>query len=156
MIEKSLHIHRLPGVSQSTSVAGIVTLLDRERSIPIAIEPWPEYRQYYDLPKVSFRIAHGNDCIFIKYDVQEHEVLARYRKTNDPVYRDSCVELFIAFGDDKAYYNLEFNRLGTCLGGFGIEREGRASLVANLLETIRYERSILQTKGGPEPAINWT
>ena len=156
MIEKSLHIHRLPGVSQSTPVGCIVTLLDRQKSIPINIEPWPEYPEYYDVPKVSFRIAHGNDCIFIKYDVEEHEVLARYRKTNDPVYKDSCVEFFIAFGDDRAYYNLEFNRLGTCLGGFGIERENRASLPADSLETIRYERSILQTKGGPEPTINWT
>lgn len=156
MIEKCLFIERLPGVNQLTPVGGVVNLLDREKSLPINIEPWPKYPEYYDMPKVSFKIAHGNDCIFLKYDVQEHEVLARYRKTNEPVYKDSCVEFFIALGDDKAYYNLEFNRLGTCLGGFGIPSEVRASLPAEILETIRFERSIVQTGGGAAPTINWT
>ena len=156
MIEKSLHIERLPGVNQFTPVGRIITLLDGEKSLPINMEPWPKYPEYYDKPKASFKIAHGNDCVFLKYDVEEQEVLARYRKTNDPVYKDSCVEFFIAFGDDKAYYNLEFNRLGTCLGGFGIPGETRASLPADILETIRYERGILQTRGGTAPTINWT
>lgn len=156
MIEKYLHIGRLAGVNQLTPVGGVITLLDREKSLPINIEPWPKYPEYYDMPKVSFKIAHGNDCIFLKYDVEEHEILARYRKTNDPVYKDSCVEFFIAFGNDKAYYNLEFNRLGTCLGGFGIPGEARASLPVETLENIRYERSIVQTRGGEAPTINWT
>jgi len=156
MSENSLYISRLPGVNQNTPVRNIVTLLEKERSNKINIQPWPVYPEYYDLPKVSFKIAHGNDCIFIKYDVEEHEVLARYRNTNDPVYKDSCVEFFIAFNNENSYYNLEFNRLGTCLGGFGAFGETRTSLPAKLLETIRYERSILQKKGGPEPTINWT
>jgi hypothetical protein len=156
MVENILHITRLPGVSQNTPVGNVVALLEKQKSHPVNIQPWPEYPEYYDLPKVSFRIAHGNDCIFIKYDVEEHEVLARYRNTNDPVYKDSCVEFFIAFDDEKTYYNLEFNRLGTCLGGFGVPGETRASLPAELLETIRHERSILQKKGGAEPTINWT
>jgi len=156
MVENSLYISRLPGVNQNTPVGSIVSLLEKERSHKINIQPWPEYPEYYDLPKVSFKIAHGNDCICIKYDVEEHEVLARFRKTNDPVYKDSCVEFFIAFGNDKAYYNLEFNRLGTCLGGFGIPAETRASLPVDLLETIKYDRSILQKQGDPNPTINWT
>ncbi|HTK18058.1 MAG TPA: carbohydrate-binding family 9-like protein [Mucilaginibacter sp.] len=156
MIENSLYISRLPGVNQNTSVGKIAALLEKERSHPINIQPWPEYPEYYALPKVTFKIAHGNDCICIKYDVEEHEVLARYRNTNDPVYKDSCVEFFMAFGDEKGYYNLEFNRLGTCLGGFGISGETRASLPSALLETIKYERSILQKKESAEPTINWT
>ena len=156
MVENSLYISRLSGVNQNTPVASIVPLLERERSHKINIQPWPEYPEYHDLPKVSFKIAHGSDCICIKYDVEEHEVLARYRNTNDPVYKDSCVEFFIAFGNERSYYNLEFSRLGTCLGGFGIPGETRASLPADLLETIKYERSILQKKGDPNSAINWT
>jgi len=156
MVENSLYISRLPGVNQNTPVGRIVALLEKERSHSINIQPWPEYQEYYDLPKVAFKIAHGNDCICIKYDVEEHEVLARYRNINDPVYKDSCVEFFMAFGDEKGYYNLEFNRLGTCLGGFGITGETRALLPASLLKTIKYERSILQKKEGAEPTINWT
>lgn len=156
MVENITYITQLPGVNQNTPVGSIVILLEKERSYPINIQPWPEYPEYYDLPKVSFKIAHGNDCIFIKYEVEEHEVLARYRNTNDPVYKDSCVEFFIAFGDENSYYNLEFNRLGTCLGGFGTPDETRTLLPAELLETIRYERTILQKNGGREPTINWT
>src|SRR5437868_9924462 len=89
MVENSLYISRLPGVNQNTPVGNIVPLLERERSYKINIQPWPEYPEYYSLPKVSFKIAHSDECIFIKYDVEEHEVLARYRNTNDPVYKDS-------------------------------------------------------------------
>jgi hypothetical protein len=156
MVENSLYISQLAGVNQTTPLDSIVPLLEKERSHKINIQPWPEYPEYYDLPKVSFKIAHGGDCICIKYDVEEHEVLARYRNTNDPVYKDSCVELFIAFGDDGTYYNLEFNRLGTCLGGFGIPGETRASLPAELLETIKCERSFLQKNDDAEPTVNWT
>ena len=156
MVENITYITQLPGVNQNTPIGSIVILLEKERSYPINIQPWPEYPEYYDLPKVSFKIAHGNDCVFIKYEVEEHEVLARYRNTNDPVYKDSCVEFFIAFGDENSYYNLEFNRLGTCLGGFGMPGETRTLLPAELLETIRYERTILQKNGGREPTINWT
>src|ERR1700756_3689007 len=108
MVENSLYISQLPGVNQNTPVGTILPLLERETSYKINIQPWPEYPECYDLPKVSFTIAHANDCICIKYDVEEHEVLARYRKTNDPVHKDSCVEFFVAFGNDKSYYNLEF------------------------------------------------
>ena len=97
MVENNLYISHLPGVNQTTPVGRILPLLEKERSHKINIQPWPEYPEYYDLPKVSFKIAHGNDCICIKYDVVEHEVLARFRNTNDPVYKDSCVEFFISF-----------------------------------------------------------
>jgi hypothetical protein len=156
MTGKTLQIHPLPGVNIYTPIVDISSLLDGQKSNFIDIEPWPEYPEYYDLPKVSFSIAYSADCIFIKYDVQEHEVLARYRKTNDPVYKDSCVEFFIAFDDDKAYYNLEFNRLGTCLGGFGPVKEARTLLPVEQLEAIRYERTLLQKRETKEPAINWT
>ncbi|MDB5024052.1 MAG: hypothetical protein JWP78_1807 [Mucilaginibacter sp.] len=156
MTEKTLQIHSLPDVNIYTPIGDISSMLDRQKRNFIDIEPWPEYPEYYDLPKVSFGIAYSAACIFIKFDVQEHEVLARYRKTNDPVYKDSCVEFFIAFDDDQAYYNLEFNRFGTCLGGYGPEKEARTLLPAEQLEAIRYERTLLQKRETKEPAINWT
>lgn len=153
MIENCLHISQLLGVDQTTPVGSIIPLLEAERTHQINIQPWPEY---HDLLKVSFKIAHGNDCICIKFDVEEQEVLARFHNTNDPVYKDSCVEFFIAFGDDESYYNLEFNRLGTCLGGFGMPGEARTSLPADLLETIKYEPGIWQKEGDHGTATNWT
>src|SRR5471030_1769809 len=107
MIAKSLKIPLLSGVGKGISLHGISALLDKNKN-PIDIAPWPQFAG--DL-KVSFSMAHSGDHIFIKYDVTENEVLARYKHINDPVYKDSCVEFFIAFDDDKAYYNIEFNRL---------------------------------------------
>lgn len=151
MIENSLHISQLFGVDQTTPVGSIIPLLERESSHKINFQPWPEY---HDLLKVSFKIAHGKDCICIQYDVEEQEVLARFNNTNDPVYRDSCVEFFIAFGDDRSYYNLEFNQLGTCLGGFGAPGETRVSLPVDLLGTIRCGGHILSNDSSS--TTNWT
>jgi len=120
---------------------------------PIDIAPW---REFEEKPAVSFSIAHNGSHLFIKYNVTEKEVLARYRHINDPVYKDSCVEFFIVFNDEPSYYNIEFNRLGTCLGRFGPERENRAELPVEILKKIKYERTLRQVKVNHEPEINWT
>ena len=62
--------------------------------------------------------------------------MARYRNTNDPVYKDSCVEFFIALADDDAYSNIEANRLGTCLVGYGSGRENRKLLATEAIAGI--------------------
>ena len=156
MSGNTLSISSLPGVTKTTPIGIIPSLLDKQNKHLINIEPWPSFPDYADLPKVTFSIAHSGDSIFIKYDVTEHEVLARYKQINDPVYKDSCVEFFIIFDNDKSYYNIEFNRLGTCLGRFGSERENRTSLPVDLLEKIKYDRTLHQIKEGNDTAINWT
>ena len=156
MNQKSLQVPLLPSVNKNTSILDISLMLDKLEGNPIAIEPWPVYPEYFDLPKVTFSIAHSKDILYIKYDVKEHEVLARYKQINDPVYKDSCVEFFIGFNDEKNYYNIEFNRLGTCLGRYGSDRENRTPLPVELLKTIRYDRMLKQIKQTGEPAINWT
>ena len=156
MTDKTLSILPLLGVTKATSIGEISSLLDEQKKHLIDIEPWPAYPEYIDLPKVAFSTAHSGDCIFIKYDVTEHEVLARYKQINDPVYKDSCVEFFIIFDNDKSYYNIEFNRLGTCLGRYGSERENRTSLSIELLKKIRYDRTLNQMKDVDNTAINWT
>jgi hypothetical protein len=156
MNQKSLQVPNLPGTNKNTPIEDISLLLYKQENNPIDIEPWPTYPEYFDLPKVSFSIAHSENCIFVKYDVKEHEVLARYKQINDPVYKDSCVEFFIGFDDEKSYYNIEFNRLGTCLGRFGNGRENRIPLPVEVLKTIKYERTLKQLKDTGEPAINWT
>src|ERR1700744_4408189 len=156
MNQKSLQVSLLSSVNKNTSILDISLMLDKQECNSIDTEPWPAYPEYVDLPKVTFSIAHSKDILYIKYDVKEHEVLARYKQINDPVYKDSCVEFFIGFNDDKSYYNIEFNRLGTCLGRFGSERENRTSLPVDLLEKIKYDRTLHQIKEGNDTAINWT
>lgn len=77
-------------------------------------------------PDVSFKIGYSDEAIILKYTVTEPHIKAEYQRINDPVYKDSCVEFFIGFDEgDANYYNLEFNRLGTPLGGFGSDRYDR-------------------------------
>lgn len=149
---RSLQIPLLPPIGKGIILHDISLMLANQHH-PIDCVPWPAYP---DKPKVSFGVGHCHSHIYIKYDVTEKEVLARYKHINDPVYKDSCVEFFIAFDGEDAYYNIEFNRLGTCLGRYGTERENRAELPADILRTIKYERTLKQIIENDEPVINWT
>jgi hypothetical protein len=82
----------------------------------LTFQPWPSQ---HNKPEVKFWISYGADAIFLKFSVKEKHFKAVYRQTNDPVYKDSCVEFFIAFDEDKTYYNFEFNAIGTTLVGYG-------------------------------------
>ncbi|BDD10721.1 hypothetical protein FUAX_31530 [Fulvitalea axinellae] len=77
--------------------------------------PWPEQFPYK--PEVSFSGAHDGKAVYLRFDVNEQQILATNTEINQEVYQDSCVEFFIAV-DDESYYNFEFNAVGTCLGGF--------------------------------------
>jgi hypothetical protein len=102
-------------------------------STAITNEPWPAGGIK---PNVEFKMAYGTDAVFLKFDVKEKYFRANNKLINDPVFNDTCVEFFIAFDNDAAYYNLEFNALGTPLVGFGTGRE-RKLTNAPLIKTIK-------------------
>ncbi|HWD89280.1 MAG TPA: carbohydrate-binding family 9-like protein [Mucilaginibacter sp.] len=149
---RSLQVPSLGAANQGFSLHEIAASLNGHDHL-VDIAPWKAFR---DKPKVGFSIAHNSSNVFIKYDVTEKEVLARYRHINDPVFKDSCVEFFISFNNEPDYYNIEFNRLGTCLGRYGRERDDRIELPVELLKTIKYERTLRQVEINHEPEINWT
>lgn len=131
-----LYVPFLTSDSQPATIKFISQALDTLPRQTIAAQPWPEFAYK---PKVSFSIAHDAANIYLKYYVTEAFVRACYHKTNDPVYKDSCVEFFIAFQDESGYYNLEFNVLGTCRAGFGPDRENRILLPPEQIDLIRRE-----------------
>lgn len=90
------------------------------------------------IPKASFVMCYTPDSVCLKYYISEPYFKAHYTHTHDPVYEDSCVELFISFGDDANYYNLEFNALGTCLAAYGRERNDRQRLPEKLITSIQH------------------
>jgi hypothetical protein len=47
------------------------------------------------------------------------------------------VEFFVSF-DDRGYYNLEFNCIGTALAGFGKEKGSRMRIDDNIIRKIKY------------------
>lgn len=130
---KKLNIPFLSEISGHKSIQKINEAMDKLDMEIVGYTPWSDYSYK---PDVKFAIAHSPGFIFLKYYVCEQEKKAVFYQPNDPVYRDSCVEFFICFDDDKNYYNLEFNSMGTCLLGYGPDRENRRLLPEELIRQI--------------------
>jgi hypothetical protein len=64
------------------------------------------------------------------------------------------VELFISFGEEKEYYNFEFNCAGTCLLGFGTGRADRILLPEELIASIG-TNAVLKPATAPDASIGW-
>ncbi len=106
------------------------------------------------MPEARFCMAHTANGILLKYTVKEKHIKAVYRQVNDPVYKDSCVELFIAFDNESNYYNLEFNSLGTALVGFGSGKNNRTFVNIRLIEGIQRDCRI-KTARDNNGLIEW-
>ena len=105
-------------------------------------------------PLVSFAIVFTEDAILLKYFITEKYFKADYHQINDPVYKDSCVEFFIAFGDDESYYNLEFNAIGTSLIGYGSGKNDRRILNELVISKIKSQHQIT-TSADDKDDTNW-
>jgi hypothetical protein len=117
-----------------TGIEGISVFLDLQDRQYIKHAPW-NAKGYK--PEVSFAIAYDNGGIYLKYWVQEMHVQAVYKNINDPVYKDSCVEVFLSFNGDSNYYNLEFNCIGVALGGYGQGKHYRQGIAEEVLSQIK-------------------
>jgi hypothetical protein len=145
---KRLNVPLLVQIAEGSSMEEVSEALDRLEKHAIATAPWPDFDY---VPKVEFSIAHNRKAICLKYYVEEAVIKASYYKTDDPVFRDSCVEFFIAFNREDAYYNLEVNVIGTCKLNFGKNRYDRIVVAEQLIKKIRYLSVI---KNGNK-AIQW-
>ncbi len=84
----------------------------------------------YSRPASSFRFcAVRGEGFYAFLESDESPVLCRYTQRDEPVYTDSCLEVFIApvAGRDE-YINFEMNPNGAYLSQFGSERNGRVFL----------------------------
>ncbi|MBO5364162.1 MAG: carbohydrate-binding family 9-like protein [Clostridia bacterium] len=72
------------------------------------------WKQFEYLPNTYGRLMYDEEAIYIKMWTDENPLLARYTKQNDPVHKDSCMELFLSpKAGDKRYLNIEINPFGT-------------------------------------------
>ena len=129
---KEVSAHFISGNSDTISLAEVSVLFDQNAKEPIDNVLWTGngYK-----PEVCFALAYSNKSILLKYWVKEKYIRAHYREINDPVYKDSCVEAFIAF-DDQGYYNLEFSCAGTPLAGYGTSDADRVFINRSLVALI--------------------
>jgi hypothetical protein len=109
-------------------------------------------------PEVEARLCRSRDFLHVRFRVVESRVRARYTRFQDPVYKDSCVELFIdAFPDTRqGYLNFETNAIGTLLAEFGPDRSRRRPLGSEELAGFKAVPSILGPVDGEHGAAEWT
>ncbi len=94
-------------------------------------------------PQVEVRLLYSANYIFVKFDVFENEVTARFTEINAPVYKDSCVEFFVNPLPEQTskYFNFEINPLGTLLAESGFKRK-RNKLTATDISQIHINASL--------------
>jgi hypothetical protein len=145
---KKLDVPLLLQITENSSMEKVSEALDRLYKHAIDTAPWPAFDY---VPKVKFSIAHTTKFICLKYYVEEAVIKASYYKTDDPVFKDSCVEFFIAFNGEKTYYNLEINVIGTCKLNVGNNRYDRIVVAEQLIKKIRY----LSVIKNIDEAVQW-
>jgi hypothetical protein len=149
---KQLEVPFLQVLDRTTSIEKISDSLNRLNKHPVEMLPWMAFSYK---PEVSFALAHANDCLFLEFYVTESRPQANYSSTNDPVYKDSCVEFFIAFNEEAVYYNFEFNCLGTCMAAYGTERDNRKFLPAEVIAQIKSLATIKQLNSYQQGLFFW-
>ena len=116
---------------------------------------WLEWKEFPYKPQVSFRIAHLDSLIFLKYYVKEEHILAKQSEPNTAVHRDSCVEFFIDPIQDGNYYNFEFNCIGTSHLAYGPSRMERNFVSAEVIKSQIMTWSTLGDKPFEEKSDNF-
>ncbi len=97
----------------------LANTFDPERMIEGRIECYPWGGAYR--PETRFRAGWTKNGIRVLMQCQEANPLRRVREKNGPVWRDSCMEFFLAPGDraQDGYFNFEMNANGALFLGFG-------------------------------------
>lgn len=77
-------------------------------------------------PPTFFKMALVQNALTVELRCFEDEPKALFKKRDEPIWCDSCLEFFLEpLQDRKEYINIECNALGTFLCEFGEGREGR-------------------------------
>jgi hypothetical protein len=145
-----LKVPYLPNIHNGNAALNSANLFSQAKPIKLNYEPWPSA---FDRPEVTFNIGYSDDAIFLAFCVKEKHFRAIYQHTNEPVYKDSCVEFFIGFDEDETYYNFEFNAIGAALVGYGLPGN-RELLPALLISDIKSSASN-RTVQGDSLSFEW-
>lgn len=146
---KTLDVPYLSLLSRSP-IETVSTTLNTVERHQIDQQPWSNFAYK---PSVDFSIAHAGSTLLLKYFVSESTVRALYFRPNEPVYKDSCVEFFIALNGDPRYYNFEFNAIGTCKLNFGASRNDRKLISEEAISDIRFITCI--TNNAADGNLSW-
>ena len=129
-------------------------LVVKEQKI-IAWENTPAHKvdhvnwKVYDYsPIVSFKLAHRNNTLYLKFEVEETQMV-RTQELSDqsPIYEDSCVEFFLLHTNGN-YLNIEANSQGYILAAIGKNKTERKALNTRELKKIERTPSGVKRRAG--------
>ena len=108
-------------------------------------------------PRVEARLCWSARFLHVRFDVEEDRVRVRHTRFQDPVWKDSCVELFVdAFPELlRGYVNFEANAVGAFLIAFGLDRGHRRPLAKAELRGFRAKASLISPVDGPVADGHW-
>ena len=109
---KTVVVPRIEGLE--TLTLGQLAQLLESRGARQALDSaaWPEFPYK---PVVTVTLAASETHLFAHLFVRGLGLKALFAEDNEPVWQDSCVELFIADADGTGYRNFEMNCIGTLL-----------------------------------------
>lgn len=90
---------------------------------------------------VKCNLKISDNFIIAIFNVTEPTVRAENTGFNQPVWEDSCVELFLSF-DGNNYYNFEINCIGSVLAQYGVDRYNRKFIDPLFLKLIDVSSSL--------------
>jgi hypothetical protein len=109
-------------------------------------------------PRVEIRACYGRRYLYLFFKAFESRIRARFTRFQDPVYKDSCVELFINPFPQKTigYINLEANALGTVLIAIGPDRARRKAIARKDIKGFQIVASVSRPVEGAHGEEFWT
>lgn len=96
---------------------------------------WKDSFPSHPYAKVS--LSHSSDALHLCYYVKEENIKADCKKDREPVWEDSCVEMFLALQDKKEYFNIEANSRGCLYMCKGVDRNHRTFLPQKSYDVVK-------------------
>ncbi|PLS18751.1 hypothetical protein CVD28_06445 [Bacillus sp. M6-12] len=115
------------------------------RMVPINIDFFPWDANHYR-PRTEVRMFYNETDFHVQFKAREPEITVSYYKMDDPVYKDSCVELFLnpCPENGSQYINFEINPIGTMLAGIGTNKQDRKRITSNAIKSCKVKTSITE------------
>ena len=103
---------------------------------PNAIDRCNWEASYPYTPKVSFKLFHDGDNLYIRFDVTEKDIHTLVTEDFGKIWTDPCVEFFVSPEGNMDYYNFECTCIGKMLLGWHPAGAAKEDASLDILGTI--------------------
>ena len=123
------------------------------RADVLSIDEYPWYTTGLK-QDTTVAVLYDERAVYLLFVCEDKHIYAVETRPNGDVYKDSCVEFFIAFGPEGAatHLNFEANCCGTVHMGFGAGHGDRSLAPTEVLEAVSVKTSIPTPTKDESPA----